>query len=416
MEKLQLLVARAQVGDLAAYGEIVRRFQDMGYGYAYSILGDFHLAEDAAQEAFIEAYQCLKNLREPTAFPGWFRRIVFKRCDRLTRHKEIPAAPFEAAAAIAPAGCEPSQAAEDREMKNKVLAAIRSLPEQQREVTTLFYLNGYSQSDIAEFLEVPVGTVKSRLAASRNRLKERILNMVEETLQKSAPNERFCKKVIEKLLGRPRLLQIEGHPVSEVWNAIRLALPEYEVVEGEEVVAKSDSSGVASGADRMYYLDRETVLRTETTVTTFSAMAGRTPPVHLMTAGRVFRDDLEDSSHQKVFHQLDAVCVEAGADQELMKATIRKAIEAVLQPVEFKWEQTDYPCVEQSLDIAVKHGNKWLEIAGCGMLTADTLSQAGYDPQTVSGFAFGLGLERIAILKYSIDDIRKLWAPPYVPD
>ena len=240
--------------------------------------------------------------------------------------------------------------------------------------------------------------------------------MVEQTLHKNAPDKRFSTKVIEELLARPRLLQIEGHPVRKVWDAIRSALPEYEVIEGEEVVAKSDSSGVASGADRMYHVGGDKVLRTETTVTTFQAMAGRTPPVCLITAGRVFRDDHEDSSHQKVFHQLDALCVEVGVDQEVMRATVRKVIEAVLQPVEFKWEQANYPCVEQSLDVSVKHGNRWLETAGCGMLTAETLAGAGYDPQTVSGFAFGLGLERITMLKFGIDDIRKLWAPPYVPE
>ena len=196
MEKLTSLVARTQAGDLDAYGEIVRRFQDMAYGYAYSILGDFHLAEDAAQEAFIEVYLCLGNLREPAAFPGWFRRIVFKQCDRMTRRKEIPAVPLEAAASTASPDRQPLQAAEDREMRDKVLAAIRSLPKQQREVTTLFYINGYSQSDIAEFLEVPMGTVKSRLAASRNRLKERVLNMASDEFKKHSLPESFTERVL----------------------------------------------------------------------------------------------------------------------------------------------------------------------------------------------------------------------------
>ena len=196
MEDLRSLVTRSRPGDVEAYGEIVRRFQDMAYGYAHSILDDFHLAEDVAQEAFIEAYRCLGNLREPAAFPGWFRRIVLKHCDRLTRRKEIPAAPLEAAAEVASHGRQPSQAAEDREMRDKVLAAIRSLPVQQREVTTLFYINGYSQDDIAEFLEVPEGTVKSRLAASRTRLKERMLNMVEDTLKENALPEGFADRLL----------------------------------------------------------------------------------------------------------------------------------------------------------------------------------------------------------------------------
>ena len=95
MAELSWLVERSRRGDLDAFGDLVRRFQDMAHGYAYSILGDFHLAEDVAQEAFIDAYCKLEALREPAAFPGWFRRIVFKHCDRITRKKEVATVPLE---------------------------------------------------------------------------------------------------------------------------------------------------------------------------------------------------------------------------------------------------------------------------------------------------------------------------------
>ena len=94
MEELATLVERSRSGDLTAFETLVRRFQDMACGYAYSILGDFHLAEDAAQEAFVDAYGKLYQLREPKAFAGWFRRIVFKHCDRVTRRKQVPTVPL----------------------------------------------------------------------------------------------------------------------------------------------------------------------------------------------------------------------------------------------------------------------------------------------------------------------------------
>lgn len=188
MEELRSLVVRAQGGDLEAYGEIVRRFQDMAYGYAYSVLGDFHLAEDAAQEAFIEAYRCLAALREPAAFAGWFRRIVYKHCDRIIRRRPLEQAPLGAAAVALSHEPRPPEVAERREMRDTVLRAIRALPEQERTVTTLFYINGYSQKEIADFLEVPVTTVKGRLHTSRKRLKERMTSMVAGTLRADAPN------------------------------------------------------------------------------------------------------------------------------------------------------------------------------------------------------------------------------------
>ena len=85
MEDLKQWVCRAQAGDLEAFGVLVRRFQDMAVGYAYSQMGDFHLAEDATQEAFVVAFEGLATLQEPEAFPGWLQRIVFTRCSRMKR-------------------------------------------------------------------------------------------------------------------------------------------------------------------------------------------------------------------------------------------------------------------------------------------------------------------------------------------
>jgi DNA-directed RNA polymerase specialized sigma24 family protein len=86
-ETIAALVRAAQQGDEFAFTELVRAFQDIAVAYATSILGDYHLAEDTAQEAFVEAHRELPNLREPAAFAAWFRLIVFKHCDRLTRRK-----------------------------------------------------------------------------------------------------------------------------------------------------------------------------------------------------------------------------------------------------------------------------------------------------------------------------------------
>ena len=414
MEALKSLIIGARSGDLEAFGRIVNLFRDMALGFAYSILGDFHLAEDAAQEAFIEAYLQLPNLREPEAFAGWFRRIVFKHCDRMTRRKRIQTVPLDSAVGVPANHASPAQIAEQREMQQEVLEAIRALPEHQRVVTTLFYINGYSQNDIADFLEVPVTTVKKRLHDSRKRLKERMMDMVGETLKEHVPDERFSQKVISKLLARPRPLEIEGHPIREIVQAIRSALSDYESVEGKEMVEKSFFLEAGGNPDTVYHVDESRVLRPETAFTTLRAMAGRTPPVRLMTAGRAFRPDREDSAHLKVFHQLDVLCIQAGVDPEAMKATLRKALEAALGAVELKWQKADFIQFEHCLEVAVKEGDHWTYVAGCGMLSAKMLEEGGYSPQSVRGFGFGLGLERLAMIKHALDDIRKLWKPPYI--
>ncbi len=230
MEALKPLFLRAQSGDRAAYGEIVRRFQDMAVGYAYAVLGDFHLAEDAAQEAFIEAYPHMERLYSPFAFPAWLRKIIFKHCDRLTRGRRYETVPLEASQ-LPSTGPDPAEALESREIRERVREAIQSLPEHERRVVTLFYIADHSQNEIAAFLGVPVTTVKKRLHDARKRLRERMMDMVQETLSGGAPsrNEGFTKKVLEgvqALKGESTLIG-SLHPMLKAvgadWSVARLA-------------------------------------------------------------------------------------------------------------------------------------------------------------------------------------------------
>ena len=102
--------------------------RNMAVGYSYSILGDFHLAEDAAQEAFLEAYPDLHKVYGPEAFPSWFKRIVFKHCDRILRRKTLAATQLEDADLVAAPEGSPESAAEARELEAEIHAAVKSLP------------------------------------------------------------------------------------------------------------------------------------------------------------------------------------------------------------------------------------------------------------------------------------------------
>jgi len=202
MDDVRSTVVRAQEGDAAAYETLVARFQDMAYGYAYALLGDFQMAQDAAQEAFIEAYRCLPALREPIAFPSWFKRIVFKWCDRLTRGQRAVPMPAEALDRR-PAGVPgPAQTAEARDLRASVLEAVRHLPDREREVTALYYIDGYSQQEIAAFLGIPTTTVKNRLYTARKRLKERMLDMIRDTLGSNALPESFTEETLARAVAQ----------------------------------------------------------------------------------------------------------------------------------------------------------------------------------------------------------------------
>ena len=199
MPELEDWVERARGGDLSAYDELVRHFQDMAVGYAYSRLGDLGLAQDAAQEAFLLAYRQLDSLRAPGAFAGWLSRIVFTQCDRITRRSRPVSVPPEAASAIASSEPNSNELIERRELGAQVRAAVAALPESERYVTALFYMGDYSQAEVAGFLGISVSAVKSRLHSARERLRERMMDMVKDTLRGDAPShdEQFTTRVRE---------------------------------------------------------------------------------------------------------------------------------------------------------------------------------------------------------------------------
>ena len=205
MQDWKGIVERAQQGDLTAFDELVGKFRDMAVGYAYTVLRDFYLAEDVAQEAFVRAYLDLKSLREPQAFPSWLRRIVFKYCDRYLRKQRVLLQPLDSALDVASPGKDPHDAAVRREEHDLVMSSINALPDGERTATTLFYINGYSMSEVGEFLEVPVSTVKNNLHSARKKLKRRYVAMMKDNLRKHAPGDDFNERVRNVLEGVPQV-------------------------------------------------------------------------------------------------------------------------------------------------------------------------------------------------------------------
>lgn len=184
MEKTDILVINARNYNLSvgqrhlAFGELVNRFYDAAYRWAYGILNDQHQAQDAVQEAFVAAFQSLEQLREPLAFSSWLRQIVASQAYRLIRGEQPDISPIEAAPDLAATEPGPVFLLEEAELKERVMAAIQALPENEQIVTKLFYLNGYSQNEIARLLGLPLTTVKKRLQYARRNLKGIMVSMV----------------------------------------------------------------------------------------------------------------------------------------------------------------------------------------------------------------------------------------------
>ncbi len=233
MEELTGLIVAARKGDNDAYEAVVRRFQDLAVGYAYALLGDWQEAEDAAQEAFIAAWIGLIKLRNAAAFPGWFRRIVYTQAHRRLRARRPELVSLEQVAEIAVGGAEPVMVAEE------IATALDALPEAQRAVMLLHYMNDFRQREIAAFLGIPIGTVKSRLYHARKQMKERLMDLSDISTQRPSRDNQFTEKVmrlfdaakagdsaiVNSLLGQDsRLANASGYVRTSLWGSDASAL------------------------------------------------------------------------------------------------------------------------------------------------------------------------------------------------
>lgn len=185
MHELEQLVTNARNGRLnkeerqQAFAELVNEFYETAFRWAFSRLNDADLAQDAAQEAFVVAYQMLHQLKEPKAFAGWFKQIVLSQTYRLLRDTRHLARTVDLSQDLMTLEPGPVALVENDELKEKVMTAVQALPEKEQIVTRLFYLNGYSQKEIARLLELPLTTVKKRLQYARQNLRGILVSMMD---------------------------------------------------------------------------------------------------------------------------------------------------------------------------------------------------------------------------------------------
>lgn len=170
-----------------AFAKLVSEFDETAFRWAYTRLNDADLAQDAVQEAFVVAYQQLHQLKEPKAFAGWFKQIVLSQAYRLLRDVRPLTRPIDLSQELIAAEPGPVALVENGELKERVMTAVQALPEKEQVVTQLFYLNGYSQKEIARLLELPLTTVKKRLQYARRNLRGILVSMMDAFVPEPEP-------------------------------------------------------------------------------------------------------------------------------------------------------------------------------------------------------------------------------------
>ena len=261
---------------------------------------------------------------------------------------------------------------------------------------------------------------------------EAVLEDTRKKLEAQALEQQLAEEVIDVTLPAKKNNVGHRHP-----NTIALEEVErifigmgYEVVEGPEVeydkynfeLLNIPANHPAKDEQDTFYVNKEIVLRTQTSPVQARIMEQGKLPIRVISPGRVFRSDEVDATQSPSFHQIEGLVIDKNITFADLKGTLEQfAKELFGENTKTKFRPHHFPFTEPSSEVDVScfkcggkgcrfcKGSGWIEILGCGMVHPHVLEMCGIDPNEYTGFAFGVGLERIALLKYEIDDMRLLY-------
>lgn len=268
-----------------------------------------------------------------------------------------------------------------------------------------------------------------------NEVREKIEVLLEEsksTMEKALMEKKLAEEVIDVTLPAKKADVGHRHP-----NTIALEEVErifigmgYEVVEGPEVEYQDynftklniPEGHPARDEQDTFFIDDKICLRSQTSPVQARTMEKGKLPIRMIAPGRVFRSDEVDATHSPSFHQIEGLVIDRHITFADLKGTLEEFARELFGPeTKTKFRPHHFPFTEPSAEVDVScfkcggkgcrfcKGSGWIEILGCGMVHPHVLEMCGIDPEEYTGFAFGVGLERIALLKYEIDDMRLLY-------
>jgi phenylalanyl-tRNA synthetase alpha chain len=293
----------------------------------------------------------------------------------------------------------------------RVLGRNAELPQALRQVR---------DRETGQALNALRGRLESAVAARRAELERAELDrrLREESVDVTLPGEGTRR-------GHLHLISQIRREVEDVFLGLG-----YQVIDGREVettyynftALNMPAWHPARSPLASMYLDDETVLRTETSPSQIRVMESQQPPVYMVSLGRTYRRDTPDATHVPIFHQVEGLAVDRGITLADLKGTLLYLMRALFgEERQVRFRTHFFPFTEPSMEPDVscflcdgrgcsvcKHSG-WIEMGGSGMVDPELYGHVGYDSEEVTGFAFGLGLERIALLRHGLPDLRQLW-------
>jgi phenylalanyl-tRNA synthetase alpha chain len=227
----------------------------------------------------------------------------------------------------------------------------------------------------------------------------------------------------QKNINKPTVQKDDGayHPINQIKDLIMDLLISYgfEVVDGPEVETEifnfdmlniKKSHPARQMHDTFYVNNKLNLLRTHTSPVQIRGMLERQPPIAFISGGKVYRKD-DDATHLPMFHQVEGILVDQDVSFANLKSLIFKIIHHLFgSDIEIRFRPSYFPFTEPSAEVDIlTTDSKWLEVLGCGIVNPKVLGNSNIDPSKYSGLAFGIGIERIAMLMYGVNDIRDFY-------
>ena len=276
---------------------------------------------------------------------------------------------------------------------------------------------------------------RKELGQAANQVRSEVEKMLDETFENLKSKAREAKFKAEKIdvtepgklykLGTKHPVTITIEEISRVFKSMGFTLtegPEVETVFNNFDALNAGPNHPARDWTDTFYVNDDVLLRTQTSPVQVRTLMNQKPPIRVFAPGRCFRCDTPDATHSPMFHQVEGLVVDEGITMADLKGVLDSFAKQMFGPeARTKFRPHHFPFTEPSAEMDVscfKCGGKgcsfcknegWIEILGCGMVHPHVLEMSGIDPEVYSGFAFGVGLERIALLKYEIDDMRLLY-------
>ena len=413
--RLNELVRQSQSGDLQAFGQVVAATQTMACAVALGVLRDPGLAQDAVQDAYLRAFRRLGDLEDPAGFVVWFRRVVItvalnlrrSRRTTLLRVDEMPDVPV----------LDEAESRWTDAQRQRLSAALLTLTPADRRLCDRRYHGGWAIGRLAQDAGVPEPVMRKRLQRVRDKLRKEIDVSEQRGLTPDAMHPDLPAAVVE-LLSRPRLTDLPEHPVGDVLARLRGVFAGHASTELPEIVDLSHArAGIASDAiyveaSELHRLDDRRILRYDLTLPLLLDVRYTGTPLRLFAAGKAYRRGRIDATHLEAFHQAEVLSLDTRANLDPWRATgqVLQSVEAVLPGRSVRITPNRYAMCSQAWELDVDCDGQWFEVLAWGVFTDRVVEHLGGDPAVHTAIGVGYGLERLAMLRYGIDDIRKVEA------